>query len=197
VFVITNFTKPTKIATKNLVMLTDKTFLVCAITFAAACSGCGAGSGGSAQAQTVTVAQGIEQLVKSGAMPQLDTSSSLLGTDADGNGVRDDIDAYIASLPVTDAQKRALTQSAAVINATLTVDLTNKAALNELGHSMLKSTFCVGSQSNASLLDKYDSNIEKYTINTKIRFAAYQAYNKARGGSSSGLTAQDMNALCD
>jgi ABC-type glycerol-3-phosphate transport system substrate-binding protein len=173
------------------------TFLIFAVALvAAACSGCG-GSGASAQGLTVT--QGIDQLVAAGVMPKLDTSTSLLGADADGNGVRDDIDAYIASLPDTPVQKRALTQSAAAINTTLTVDISNKVALDAVGVSLMRAVFCGGNQYKGSSdgLDLHLQNLQKYTINTKSRFSAYQAYNKTRGGSSTGLTGLEIVAACD
>ena len=46
----------------------------------------------------------IAKLEKSGQVPTLDRTSSLLGIDANNNGVRDDIEAYINSLGFTPAQ---------------------------------------------------------------------------------------------
>ena len=42
----------------------------------------------------------LEELEKAGELPTLDRSTSIAGSDADRNGFRDDIDAYIAALPV-------------------------------------------------------------------------------------------------
>jgi hypothetical protein len=130
-------------------------------------------------------------LVKSGVMPKLDTSTSLLGTDADGNGVRDDIDAYIASLPDTAVQKRALRQSAAAINATVAVEPADSAALLRVDKLTSDGVVClVDSYSDIQLSRKRFAEIQGYTINTKARFLASQAYNRAMSGTSSSLPAK-------
>jgi hypothetical protein len=53
----------------------------------------------------------IKALENSGVIPKLDRSSDIKGPDQNLNGVRDDIDAWIAALPITDKQKRAARQS--------------------------------------------------------------------------------------
>lgn len=69
------------------------------------------GGGKSPESPTTPLAErGMkEQLAeseKAGGLPALDRSSSIAGPDADRNGIRDDIDAYIAALPVSDALKK-------------------------------------------------------------------------------------------
>ena len=47
----------------------------------------------------------IADAERAGKYPPLDRSSDIAGPDANGNGVRDDIEAWINSLPVTDLQR--------------------------------------------------------------------------------------------
>ena len=53
------------------------------------------------------VTEQIAQLQKGGKLPKLDRSTDIKGPDTDNNGIRDDIDAWIVALPITDVQKRA------------------------------------------------------------------------------------------
>ncbi len=59
----------------------------------------------------------IQALEDSGKIPKLDRSNDLLGPDANSNGVRDDIDAWIAAQPITEVQKKAAQQMAKVQQA--------------------------------------------------------------------------------
>ena len=62
--------------------------------------------------QTPSLSQQIKALEDSGAYPKLDRSADLKGPDQNLNGVRDDIDAWIATLPITEVQKKAATDDA-------------------------------------------------------------------------------------
>ena len=89
------------------------------------------GSTGSSGSTTGSAAlQLLQALQASGKLPTLGVSASLAGSDADGDGVRDDIDTFIAGLSDSAAQKRALTQMAAAVQAALTV---NTADTNAVG----------------------------------------------------------------
>jgi hypothetical protein len=67
-------------------------------------------SGGTSSSNKGTSATSLPEQIKaledSGQLPKLDRSSDIRGPDADNNGIRDDIDAWIAAQPITDAQKR-------------------------------------------------------------------------------------------
>ena len=128
----------------------------------------------------------IQSLEDSGKIPKLDRSNDLLGPDANSNGVRDDIDAWIAALPITDAQKKAAHQEAAQHQATLTIDLKDKAALQASGDRGMASTKCIGDVFMPKYQDGYDlsTKIEAITFNTKERSMRYMDYNQARSGSS-------------
>ena len=50
----------------------------------------------------------IEELEAAGALPKLDRTDSLTGTDSDQNGVRDDIDAFIAREYPSEPERKEL-----------------------------------------------------------------------------------------
>lgn len=147
-------------------------------------SACGSGNGTGQNTPQSSNAFSESRLVaeKTGAIPVLDRTTSLLGTDADGNGVRDDIDAYINALPDTMAQKKALKQNSAALSASLVVNLTNQAAVDVVDQLMMDASSCRYSVYGVDAARKYSKDIEKYTINTKERFAAYMKYNQASSG---------------
>jgi hypothetical protein len=146
---------------------------------------CGDESGGSAPTADVptTLKTQIAQLESSGALPALDRSSSIAGPDVNNNGVRDDIEAYITRLPLTPAQQRAALQDAKATQMTLTVDLTDKVALQKVGDALMASTKCLGKNLDGNSSDM-SSRIESMTANTSERAKRYMEYNAARSGSS-------------
>lgn len=173
-----------------------KSILLMAIFLTACSSGGGASS---AAANTTTpqpsVTDAVAAAQASGAIPLLDRSTSLLGTDADGNGVRDDIDAYINSLPDTPVQKKALTQYAAGLNAELATDITQPLAVKAMETRSMDATSCIFSVYGAEAAIKRSQDLEKYSINTILRFNAYMKSNQASSGhmlsaSSSGAIPQ-------
>jgi len=134
---------------------------------------------------SLTLAQQIEQLERKGGYPTLDRSSDIAGPDANKNGVRDDVEAWISTLDVTAPQRKALMQSARSLQQTLLVDLTDKASVQRAGEGLMASTNCAGDQFEPSpeksfaLTDK----IEAMTANTRERAMRYMQYNKASSGS--------------
>ncbi|WP_425953325.1 hypothetical protein [Ralstonia pseudosolanacearum] len=151
------------------------------------------------QAQTTsgseTPAQAIQRLEQSGQLPILDRSADLKGPDADNNGIRDDIDAYIAKQPYTPAQKSAATQYAKAMQQAITTDPTNSAAVRAADQQANRAIHCLWNRftSNpdaASVVSTY----EKLTANTEVRTRAYLGYNKALDGT---VSSQPRGDTCD
>jgi hypothetical protein len=140
----------------------------------------------------LTLAEQIAQLERQGGYPTLDRSDSIAGPDANQNGVRDDIEAWINSLNVTDLQRKALMQEAKSLQQTLLVDLTNQAALQQVGDSLMASGKC-GEDRFTPLEEffKLSDKIEAMTANTRQRAERYMQYNKARSGSVTVLPNYD------
>lgn len=127
----------------------------------------------------------ISVLEQSGGYPKLDRSADIAGPDANGNGVRDDIEAWINSLKLGDAQTRALMQDAQATQRTLLVSLDDKAALQGTGEGLAASSQCGMLQfPEYSDFSKLAGKIEAMTANTRQRAERYMKYNAARSGSS-------------
>lgn len=157
-------------------------------------SACGSGNGTGQNTPQSSNAFSESRLVaeKTGAIPVLDRTTSLLGTDADGNGVRDDIDAYINSLPDTALQKKALKQVATSLTETLTVDTLNPTAVSTAVTNSMNSIRCISAQYGDNGY-KSAKTIEKYTINTKERFVVYMKFNQEMSGKVWPMPAKGVN----
>jgi hypothetical protein len=148
-------------------------------------TGSGAVTPPAGAASASTLAQQIAALERSGAYPALDRSSDIAGPDANGNGVRDDIEAWIKAQPVNEAQRKALIQDARATQRTLVVDLKDQAALQKTGEGLAASAKCGGDHfSNYADFTRMTGKIEAMTANTKERAMRYMQYNQARSGSS-------------
>lgn len=164
------------------------------VVLAALLSACGGGaasneSGASSSATTVALAEQIKALEASGQLPKLDRSPDMRGPDNDNNGIRDDIDAWIAVQPISDEQKKAARQAARVRQAELLVDLANKVELDRLGDLSMASVKCLRLSFMPDYQRGYDlsSTLVAITANTKQRAKQYLAYSRAVSGSSGRL----------
>jgi hypothetical protein len=127
----------------------------------------------------------IEELENQGKLPKLDRSASIVGPDVNANGVRDDIEAFISSLSLTPDQRTAAMQDARSLQNTLTVDLTDKAALQKVGDELMASSNCMGDT--VPNFHYLSGKIEAMTANTRERSKRYMEYNAARSGSVTSL----------
>lgn len=151
-----------------------------------ACGGGDKSAAATNSPEVATLTAKIQTLEASGALPALDRSSSIAGPDINNNGVRDDIEAYIATLPITPIQKAAAMQGARVQQLTLTVDLTDAAALDRVSNLGARATECAADSFMPDYQDGYKllSKIEAITANTRERARQYMAYNRAVSGTS-------------
>ena len=131
----------------------------------------------------------LAQLEASGAIPKLERLPMIEGIDIDRNGVRDDIDAYVAKTYTDEAQRRAAVQMARAYQAMLLVDKSDERALDEVSMQGSRAVACLSavfvSDSEIAKGDQMLETLESLTTNTKERLKAYLAYNKARSGSVS------------
>ena len=141
---------------------------------------------------STALADQVADAERSGKYPKLDRSSDIAGPDANGNGVRDDIEAWINAQPVTEPQRKALMQKARALQRTLSVDFTDKAAVQSAGEQTMAATNCGGDR--FTPLAKYielSGKIEAMTANTRERAMRYLQYSKARSGSVTTLPNSD------
>ena len=150
---------------------------------------------GSSAASEPGMKQQLEDLERRGELPALDRSTDIAGPDTDRNGIRDEIDAYIAALPVSDQVKKAARQRARVQQKSLLIDLNDRVALLALSDASMASTACMSS----TILDGVPSDlqyktlreghaialkIEAITANTPERAERYMAYMRALHGTT-------------
>ncbi|CAH7209524.1 Chromosome partitioning protein ParA [Vibrio chagasii] len=125
--------------------------------------------------------------------PMLDRSDSLTGTDANNDGIRDDIEAFIDALEVPEPVRKALKQNAHYTQENLYHDFSQNTDAN------IKKALDISSQYDKVLaceefvgIDIDDgintsNTITALTYNTKARTMAYLAYNHLQDGSVSTL----------
>jgi len=136
-----------------------------------------------------TLGAQIQALEASGQLPKLDRSTDIKGPDTDSNGIRDDIDVWIAAQPITDPQKKAAQQMARVQQAALVANLSDKSSLQILGDRTMAAVKCLRLSFMPDYQKGYDlvDQIEAITTNTKERTKQYIAYNRSVSGSSGRL----------
>lgn len=137
-------------------------------------------------AGTPTLKDKILALERGGEIPVLDRSPSIMGLDTNSNGIRDDIDNYISTLPLTPDQKKSIEQLARALQATLLVDITNVTAITQVRANAHRAIDCLDTQ--MPVLKDRDwllTRIEAITANTKDRTKQYILYNNALSGSVS------------
>ncbi|MDI9335645.1 MAG: hypothetical protein QM520_01220 [Gammaproteobacteria bacterium] len=146
-------------------------------------------------AEAQTPKEQVVALESSGAIPKLERGDTLTGTDANTNGVRDDIEAYIVANYTNGAQRAAAMQYAKGMQKTLTVGSTDVQTAKEVQRQSSLANKCLYSTFDGSAGTKHPAavgtELEKMTTNTKQRLLAYLAFNKALDGTSWGTPAGD------
>ena len=139
---------------------------------------------------STSLEQRLAELEAQGKLPVLDRSASVTGPDANGNGVRDDVESYINSRPITDVQKRAELQLAKAFQNTLIVDVHNDAALAAASDGTMRAIHCLfdtfGQDSPTSPQGAF-YDVQEATLNTRQRLSAHMKYNDAQNGATSTL----------
>lgn len=166
----------------------SKLLLAAAVLVLSACGGGGTSAPSvslpSAPTVPLSTSDAIKQMEIKGQLPKLDRTSSIAGTDADSNGIRDDIDAYIQALPDTPLQKKALRQMAKAFQASMLVpdSASNVSAAISV---VIRSITCArGRYSSFSDYAVQKDTLKAFTFNTKKRWNAWDAFNAAANGST-------------
>lgn len=144
--------------------------------------------------RVTTIEQAIMAAESNGSIPKFNHDNTITGPDKDNNGIRDDIDAYIATLPYTEVQKKAVKQHAKALSTSLTVDTTDKTALLKVADDMSRASECVYTKLADNIPSKIKSDNEKMIVNTKNRFLQYEKFNSALSG---GVFASPVGDGCD
>ncbi|MGF1909442.1 chromosome partitioning protein ParA [Vibrio kasasachensis] len=127
----------------------------------------------------------------------LDRSESLTGPDGNNNGIRDDIEAFIDALEITEPVRNVLKQNAHYQQENLNYDFSDKSDANarialEISRKYDKVIACKAFLG-ISVDDIIDTSrtIVALTYNTKARTMAYLAYNRILDGTISTALAHE------
>jgi hypothetical protein len=121
---------------------------------------------------------------REGKYPTLDRSDSLLGPDEDGDGVRDDIQAWILSLDLTDQQLRATLQFARAMQTVMSIDITEEPELRRARKEIVDSSVCyTDAYEDHVFSSQLSRKLQRYIANTRPRAQQYFNFNTALSGS--------------
>jgi hypothetical protein len=165
-------------------------FAVCGALLLASVGACGGGGGSETPPNAgdpapLTIPQKIAQLENTGALPKLDRSADIKGPDANGNGIRDDLDTLIQNTYTQPAQLKAAEQYAVVAQAQLLVDTNDKAAVKALAVRSARAINCLIQQFGTTQAPRFSdvqALVASDTTDTKARMQAQLAYSKALDG---------------
>lgn len=117
----------------------------------------------------------------------LDEGTDVHGTDADHNGIRDDIDSFIDISGETPARQAALRQLSASLHQAVTTDVAQTVALKITAGQVNLAIACMWDRFDVHQVSAHVTRMEALTANTKERSRAYEAYNQAVSGMSFSL----------
>lgn len=132
----------------------------------------------------------LAALEDAGTIPKLERGNVLAGVDLNGNGIRDDVEAYISKQFTDPAQRAAALQTAKGLQAALLVNPQDRVAAKAASLRLGDAIHCIYvrfSITGPTPPGKVVTDLEAVTTNTKQRLLAYLAYNKALDGTTSAL----------
>lgn len=150
------------------------------------------GCGGGGQSDVVEVAPTgvgptLAYLKRTNALPDLDISTAVAGTDANADGVRDDVEKYISVLPDTVAQKAAATGLAKGLQLSLTLNPADPAAVSAAAKAIDVSMACLWKLHPGDTAMNRAKTLQAFSVNTIERLRVYDKFNFALNGTASEL----------
>lgn len=130
-------------------------------------------------------------------LPVLDRTSTVAGIDADQNGIRDDIQAYINATYPEPEQQKAVSQYARSLQAKLLVNPKDKYQVRASSDASVKGMSCIYEKvpvDNSPQAARVVEEIFSLTTNTKQRLKAYMAFDQAMDGAVISLP---TGKVCD
>ena len=125
------------------------------------------------------VSEALRDLEASGAIPVLDRSVTIEGADTDGDGVRDDVDTYIESLPDTDAQQDALRQASRVFTEAMHAGEGHPDAdgLRRMAEMIVNAANCIWVTYGSDAAADKVQDMTRVMVNTPERFDAFAQFD--------------------
>ena len=115
-------------------------------------------------------------------------TKSLEGSDQDNNGIRDDVDAYIAQHYPEPAQRKAAEQFARAMQLAITKGTISRDAARLVRRKSSEAISCLYEQFDSNKGDKQPAavgtELRKITVNTRERREAYRTFSKNLDGTS-------------
>lgn len=111
--------------------------------------------------------------------------------DLNHNNLRDDVAIYIASQPDTEPQKASLIQLSSALTLALTINTSNHQDKATVSSRIANAISCIHYRYEPVIATDKVNDIQKYTVNTKDRFIAYNKYNASQNGSTFTLPQGD------
>ena len=145
----------------------------------------------------LTPAEKIAKMENSGELPKLDRTDTVAGIDADQNGIRDDIDAYIQKTYPTEEQRKAVSQYARSLQSSILVNKEDKIAVKAITNEKARAISCISLKipdSKSPNGGRVVPEILSITTNTKQRLSEYFLLDKALDGTVISLPSGDV---CD
>lgn len=142
-------------------------------------AGCGGGGGGGGS-DTPAKSTGEVLTSVSASTLQIDRGTTVAGTDANGDSVRDDVATWIAAQGYTAPMGSAVTQLAKAYQGALTVGVSDSDALRKARTAASDAVECV--MQTAATIDagyKAVADLRRVAVNTDARVQAYLAYTAA------------------
>ena len=137
----------------------------------------------------------VQTLEAQGLIPKLDRSPDIQGPDTNANGIRDDVEEFIANNYPSLTQQAAALQLARVFQTAILIDKSNLTDVKAISIKESRAINCIYSRFNGVAGSKpaaaVVSEIESIMSNTKARLLAYLAYAKALDGTVVGLPEGD------
>lgn len=140
-------------------------------------TGCGGGGGGGEAAPAEATSAVVSRLQTNGTLLTLDRTTAVAGTDANGDGVRDDVTTWIGAQSYAADVSKAATQLAKAYQGVLTVAVTDDAAVRAARLASSDAVECL-MQKAPSIEAGYKAvaDLRRVTINTDARVKAYLTY---------------------
>lgn len=172
----------------------------------AALTACGSGSssstpppnssGDAPPPNTDTVASGVTKALATNVIPSLNNATGLAITDANHNGVRDDIDVLIKAKYMTSAEINAATQYARAAQMEVSSNPPVASDIPKIFAAITASVDCAAAQMGLSGSAAMIAEIRAATANTKERFLAYRETEAAMSGQHAVITDDDPKTFC-
>ncbi|WP_434776973.1 hypothetical protein [Neisseria sp. Ec49-e6-T10] len=121
--------------------------------------------------------EALEQLKDSGDIIKMAHANDLIGADQNKNGIRDDVDQYIAHLDISKPQQQAVKQSARALGAILKEDLNNQQTIHRIKQELSQATQNMSVEfMQTTVAQQVFSSLEQQVLNTPKRQEKYQQY---------------------